>query len=93
MDTLRSQIADRMELLFYRNMCSKEAAETFCVSERTVQRVLRQFNGSGTVKETRTLSSRYRELLKAAETVLLSIVFDNPGIYLDEMKSTCEGLT
>ena len=74
-------------------MSSKEAAETFCVSERTVQRVLRQFNGSGTVEEAGTLSTRYRELLKAAETVLLNIVFDNPGIYLDEMKGTCEGLT
>ena len=74
-------------------MSSKEAAETFYVSDRTVQRVLRQFNGSGTVEEAGTLSSHYRELLEAEETVLLNIVFDNPGIYLDEMKGTCEGLT
>ena len=24
---------------------------------------------------------------------ILFFVFDNPGIYLDEMKGTCEGLT
>ena len=29
----------------------------------------------------------------AEETILLDIVFDNPGIYLDEIKSTFEGLT
>ena len=64
-------------------MSSKEAAETFCVSERTVQRVLRQFIGSGTVEEAGTSSGHYRELLEAEETVLLDIVFDNPGIYSD----------
>ena len=29
----------------------------------------------------------------AEETILLDIVFDNPGIYLDKIKSAFEGLT
>ena len=33
------------------------------------------------------------ELLETEETILLDIVFNNPGIYLDEIKSTFEGLT
>ena len=39
------------------------------------------------------MSGRYRELSEAEETILLDIVFNNPGIYLYEMKSTFEELT
>ena len=39
------------------------------------------------------MSGRYRELSEAEETILLDIVFNNPGIYLNEMKSTFEELT
>ena len=70
------------------NMSRKEAAETFFVSVRTVSKaVLRS------VEEARTLSGRYRELSEAEETILLDIVFNNLGIYLDEIKITFEELT
>ena len=70
------------------NMSRKEAAETFFVSVRTVSKtVLRS------VEEARTLSGCYRELSEAEETILLDIVFNNPGIYLDEIKITFEELT
>ena len=84
MDSLKiSNGGSYIRRCFYRNMSSREAAETFCVSERTVQMVLKQFNGSRTVKEAGTSSGHYRELLEAEETVLLDIAFDNLGIYLD----------
>ena len=78
---------------FYRNISCQEAAETFFISARTVQRILRKFHGLGTVEEAGRLSGRYKELLEAEETTLLDIVFNNPGIYLDEIKSTFEELT
>ena len=74
-------------------MSYEEAAETFCVSGRTVQRIIRQFSDLGTVEEAGTSSGRNRELSEAEETILLDIVFDNPEIYLDEMKSNFEEWT
>ena len=74
-------------------MSCEEAAETFCVTASTVQRVLRQFNTSGTVEEAGTSSGHHRELSETEETIPLDIVLDNPWIYLDEIKSTFEGLT
>ena len=74
-------------------MSCEEAAETFCVTASTVQRILRQFNTSGTVKEAGTLSGRHRELLETEETIPLDIVLDNPGVYLDKIRSTFEGFT
>ena len=54
---------------------------------------MRQFNDSWTIKEAGILNSHYRELLEAEETFLLDIVFDSPGMYLDEMKGIFEELT
>ena len=39
------------------------------------------------------MSGRNRELSEAEDNILLDIVFDNPGIYLDEIKSNFEELT
>ena len=77
---------------FYRNTSCEEAAETFFISVRTVQRNLRQFYDLGSVEEAGTLTGRYRELSEAEE-ILLDIVFNNLGIYLNEIKSTFEELT
>ena len=52
-----------------------------------------QFYDLGSVEEAGTSSGRYRELSEAEETILLDIVFNNPRIYLDEIKSTFEELT
>ena len=52
-----------------------------------------QFYNLGSVEEAGTSSGRYRELSEAEETILLDIVFNNPRIYLDEIKSTFEELT
>ena len=78
---------------FYRNTSCEEAAETFFISVRTVQRNLRQFYDLGSVEEAGTLSGRYRELSETEETILLDIVFNNLVIYLNEIKSTFKGLT
>ena len=55
-------------------MSCEVAAETFCISGRSVQRVLRQFNALETLKQ------EYRAVVtETEETILLDIVFDNPA--------------
>ena len=88
----RSQVEDCIKLFLQEHVLWRSCKDLF-VSVRTVQKILRQFYDLGSVEEAGTLSGHYRELSEAGKNILRDIMFNNPRVYLDEIKSTFEELT
>ena len=63
----------------------EEVAEALYVSERMVRRIINLFLTTGNVA-CKASVSRLRTLTSLEETLILNVILENPGIYLDEVQ-------
>ena len=63
-----------------------EISELVCVSRSTIRRYLTRFWSTGEVQPTSQRHGPLKLLGDFEQLVLLNLVLENPGIYLDELK-------
>ena len=73
----------------YKEANPEEIAESLYVSARTVRRIVGLFLATGYVAS-RVSVGRPRTLTSLEETLVLNVIFENPGIYLDEVQRYLE---
>ena len=73
----------------YKEANPEDIAEALYVSERTVRRIVALFLLTGDVAR-RPIVGRSRSLTSQEETLILDAIFENPGIYLDEVQRHLE---
>ena len=70
----------------YRGQDIEEVAEQFFVCTRTVRRFVDLFLNTGDVTTEHRKPGPSKKLSETEQLILLQILFENPGIYLDEIK-------
>ena len=70
----------------YRGQDIEEVAEQFFVCTRTVQRFVDLFLNTGDVTTEHRKPGPSKKLSETEQLILFQILFENPGIYLDEIK-------
>lgn len=85
---LRSRIVDAY--------CAKEGSQAdlanrFKVSERWIQRLLRQFRTTGSIEPLSHGGGRQRIITLDKESVLLKALAETPDATLDELRECCGG--
>lgn len=73
----------------YKEADSAEIAKSFYISERMVRRIINLFLISGHAASGASVG-RTRTLTSLEETLVLYAIFENPGIYLDEVQRYLE---
>ena len=69
-----------------KNMSPEEISALVCISQSTIRRYLTRFWSTGDVQPTSQRHGPSRLLGDFEQLVLLNLILENPGIYLDEMK-------